>query len=78
MRAYRRVERRGDARSRLGYKKSPPFESFRLDPSTKVISSLLGDLELHWPLGLLLHYDCPRCHALTVHGIPDPEPCQIP
>jgi hypothetical protein len=33
------------------------------------ISCLLGDLELHWALSLLLHYDCPRGNALAVRDV---------
>jgi hypothetical protein len=33
------------------------------------VSCLLGDLELHWALSFLLHYDCPRGNALAVRDV---------
>lgn len=38
---------------------------------------LLGDLELHRPLRLLLHDGCSRSHARAVANVRDSQPCEI-
>ena len=52
IRAYWRVERWGEARSRLGKRKSPPSARPQ-DPRAPAIPRLLGDFKLHRPLGFL-------------------------
>jgi len=41
-------------------------ERRRLDPYLDGLPRCWGDLELHWPLGLLLKNYRPRCHSITM------------
>ena len=70
--AYWRVEIWSDACARTAWKQV----LLRLDlglvqPSGNGIAGLLGDLELDWSLGFLLHDDGACCNLASVCDIPD-------
>ena len=47
------------------------------DPMRHRLAGLLGDFELHWALGLLLHDDRPRANAIAVRDVSNAQPDQI-
>ena len=48
-----------------------------LDPRTDGVAGYRCDLELHWPLRLLLHDDGTCCHLVTVADVADLQPDEI-
>jgi hypothetical protein len=44
-----------------------------LNPCHNQVSCLLGNLKLHWPLGLLLHYDDSRKYLTTLRDVADAD-----
>ena len=49
----------------------------RCDPSGDGVPRLFGDLELHRPLGLLLHDDCSGSDVTPLDHVVDAKPDQI-
>ena len=47
------------------------------DPSGDRVPCLFGDLELHRPLGLLLHDDCSGSDVTALDHVVDAKPDQI-
>jgi hypothetical protein len=48
-----------------------------LDPSRNGLPGLLGNLELHRSLGLLLHDDAPSRHAVPKRGVSNAQLHQV-
>jgi hypothetical protein len=48
-----------------------------LDPTSDRFAGLLSDLELYWPLGLLLHHDGPGRYSLALRDVPNSELHQV-
>lgn len=49
----------------------------RLDPSMDCLTRRCGDLELYWPVRLLLHDDRTRTHTLAVTNVSNAQPDEV-